>query len=325
MRFFLGIDGGGTRTRALVVDAEATVAGWGEAGAGNPNHARPEELHQHLQRAIEAALRRAGGETTQCAAAFAGLAGITTEPGREQARRLLADCGVGHALIAADHDIRIALAGGLAGRPGIAVIVGTGSSCYARAADGRTWQTGGWEALISDEGSGYFLGLEAMIAAARMADGRTAESPLRPAVFRWLGLEHIAEILPRIHDRGLARAEIAAFAPQVIQLATEGDAAAASILERGAALLAEMVEAAWRRLPTGEIPEVVITGGIGTAPTIYRDAIVAAIHRLLPAAEVMQPILPPAAGAVLLAMELAGQPVSDSFVERLKKFVQPHD
>jgi N-acetylglucosamine kinase-like BadF-type ATPase len=322
MQFYLGIDGGGTRTRAFAVNAEGTVAAWGEAGAGNPNHATPQELRQHLCSAIQLAFGRVGINAEQCAGAFAGLAGITTQDARQQVVRLVAECGLAHARIDADHDIRIALAGGLGGRPGTALIVGTGSSCYARAADGRTWQTGGWEALISDEGSGYFLGLEAMIAAARMADGRTAESPLKAAVFHWLGIQHISEILARLHDRGLSRAEIAAFAPEVIQFAVGGDTVAGQILDRGAALLAEMVEAAYRMLPTGPAPEVVITGGLGTARTIYRERIVQAIHRLLPAAEVVEPMLAPAIGAALLAMELAGQPAQPSLLERLKRFNQ---
>lgn len=322
MQFYLGIDGGGTRTRAFAVDAEGTTAGWGEAGAGNPNHATPEELRQHLGSAIQLAFRSLGISSAQCAAAFAGLAGITTGAARQEVVRLVSDCGLAHARIAADHDIRIALAGGLGGRPGIALIVGTGSSCYARAADGRTWQTGGWEALISDEGSGYFLGLEAMIAAARMADGRTAESPLKTTVFRWLGIGHISEILARLHDPGLSRADIAAFAPEVIQFAASGDTVAGEILGRGAALLAEMVEAAYRMLPTGPAPQVVITGGLGTARTIYRERIVGAIHQLLPAAEVMEPMLAPVIGGALLAMEMAGHSPQACLVERLKRFNQ---
>jgi len=320
MPFFLGIDGGGTRTRALVVDELGRRGAWGEAGPTNPNHVLTEQVRANLEEATGAALGKLGIRRTDCVSAFLGVAGVTTERGRCELQALLKTCGLEQATLGVDHDIRIALAGGLAGQPGIALIVGTGSSCYGRDAEGRTWQTGGWEALISDEGSGYFLARKAIAAAARMADGRTAESPLGARVFQWLEIETIADILPRIHDQGISRSEIAAFAPQVIALATQGDAEALAILDRGAHLLAEMVEANFRMLPTGPIPRVVITGGLGISPTLYRERIVSEIERLLPAAEMQEPLLPPAAGAALLAFEQTGQTVNAALSEKLRAF-----
>jgi glucosamine kinase len=317
--FYLGIDGGGTHTRAFLVDAAATRAGWGQAGLSNPNHAGLETVRANLEAAMDAAGRQAGASRAECASVFVGMAGVTTEPGRERFRELARQCGLGHARLGVDHDIRIALAGGLGARPGIALIVGTGSSCYGRAADGRTWQTGGWETLISDEGSAYFLGREAIAAAARMADGRQAESPLREGVFGWLGIGQVADLLPRVHEQKLSRSDIAAFAPQLIALAEGGDKAAMEVLDRGANLLAEMVAANHRMLPTGPHPDLVITGGLGTAATIYRRKIEAAMSRLLPGIRIHQPLLAPAVGAALLAMEQDGLVVSEELIEKLKR------
>ncbi|HEY5912284.1 MAG TPA: BadF/BadG/BcrA/BcrD ATPase family protein [Verrucomicrobiae bacterium] len=320
MPFFLGIDGGGTRTRAFLVDESGDKGAWGEAGATNPIHVTPEQVRTNLDEVVRRACAGAGIPRTECVSAFLGVAGVTTAEGRHKLQTVLQGCGLAHATVGVDHDIRIALAGGLAGQAGIALIVGTGSSCYGRAADGRTWQTGGWEALISDEGSGYFLGREAIAAAARMADGRTADSPLRARVFQWLEITTIADILPRVHNRGLSRSQIAAFAPALIQLAAQGDVEALSILDQGARLLAEMVEANFRMLPTSDFPRVVITGGLGTSKTLYRDKIVAEIQKLLPSAEIQDPLLPPAIGATLLAFEQAGRRVDPSFAERLRQF-----
>jgi glucosamine kinase len=320
MKLFLGIDGGGTRTRAFLTDAGGRRSAWGESGPSNPNHASAEEVRTNLERAILGAFHQLEVGLSDCVSVFLGMAGVTTEPGREEMRRLLQGCGLGHTTIGVDHDIRIALAGGLAGQPGIALIVGTGSSCYGRTADGRSWQTGGWEALISDEGSGYYLGREAISAAARMADGRQPESPLQARVFGWLGITRIADVLPRIHDQALSRSEIAAFAPQVIALAESGDAAAQDILDRGAQLLAEMVIANHRRLPTGPHPDVVITGGLGTARTRYRLKIEEAIRHDQPCARIWSPQLAPAVGGALLAMEQAGLPVAGEALESLKAF-----
>ncbi|MBI5384554.1 MAG: hypothetical protein HZA90_07675 [Verrucomicrobia bacterium] len=318
--FYLGIDGGGTHTRAFLVDDDATCAGGGQSGLSNPNHARADEVRANLEAAISGACQQAGAERANCVSVFVGMAGVTTELGREFCRDMARQCGLGHAKIGVDHDIRVALAGGLGGQPGIALIVGTGSSCYGRDAEGRTWQTGGWEALISDEGSGYFLGREAIAAAARMTDGRQAESPLQGRVFAWLGINAVADLLPRLQDRKLSRSDIAAFAPQLIELAHRGDLAALEILDRGAFLLAEMVAANHRKLPTGPHPDVVITGGLGTAETIYRRKVEEAIRRQLPAVCLHEPLLPPVMGAALLAMEQDGLPVTVELLNKLKRF-----
>jgi glucosamine kinase len=322
VRFFLGIDGGGTRTRAFLTEASGQRGGWGEAGLSNPNHATAGEAEANLEEAIAAACRKAQAERTDCVSVFVGMAGVTTEEGRRRTAEVVRQCGLNHARIGVDHDIRIALAGGLGGRPGIALIVGTGSSCYGRTSDGRTWQTGGWEALISDEGSGFWMGREAIGASARMADGRQGASSLGTQVFAWLEIDQVADLLPRIHDRGLSRSEIAAFAPRVVELAQAGDAAALNILERGAFLLAEMVAANHRRLPTGPHPDVVITGGLGTAGTLYRQKLEEALRSQLPTVQVNPPLLTPALGAALLAMEQTGLPVTPDRLETLKHFTK---
>jgi N-acetylglucosamine kinase-like BadF-type ATPase len=321
VRWFLGIDGGGTRTRAFLVEEDGAVGAQAEAGLSNLNHASNEEVRTHLATAINGACRQAGVEPAACHSAFLGMAGVTTESARAAFRALALACGLRHAQVGVDHDIRIALAGGLGGQPGVALIVGTGSSCYGRTAEGRTWQTGGWEALISDEGSGYFLGREAIAAAARMADGRAPETPLKARVFAWLRIDRIADILPRLHDQGLSRSDIAAFAPQLIALADQGDDAAREILQRGAGLLAELVVANHRQLPTGPGPEVVITGGLGTAPTAYQDLIRSAILAQLPEARLHLPLLPAVVGAAMLAMEQAGVALTSDRLQKLRSLV----
>ena len=90
--------------------------------------------------------------------------------------------------IGVDHDLRVALMGGLAGEAGIVLIAGTGSSCYGRDEQGRSWQAGGWGPVLDDPGSSYWLGRQAMIAAVRDHDGRGEPRRLRARVMDALGL-----------------------------------------------------------------------------------------------------------------------------------------
>ena len=128
----------------------------------------------------------------------------------------------------------------------------------------------------------------------------------------------MTELMHRIYDRGLSRTEIAAFAPQVVELAEKGDAASLDILDRGAALLAEITAANHRKLPTSPEPEMVITGGLGTAPTIYRKKIESAIRAGVPGVRLREALLSPVMGAALLALTQAGRPVTDGLVQGLK-------
>lgn len=319
MDLFLGIDGGGTHTRALVVEASGRVRGRGQSGTGNLHHAPRETVAGHLGDAIQQALATVPAKPGEIVAAFLGMAGVTSAGTANAFRGLAVEAGLERARIAVDHDIRIALAGGLAGRPGIALIVGTGSSCYGRTSDGQHWQTGGWGSLVADEGSGYDLSRRAMIEAVRMADGRTEPSAIQDAVFRWLGVQEVSGILARLYEQGIERDEIASFAPRVVELAADGDPVARAILRAGAAELGEMVAANHARLPTAPRPEVVVTGGLGTAPTLYREMIREAIFRVQPDARWCDAELDPVTGAALLALDLGGVGTSPEVVSRLRE------
>lgn len=318
MKLFLGIDGGGTHSRAFLADESGRIIAKGAAGTSNPSHASDEQLRHEFQTLLNAAFSQAKAGPEQCVSAFGGIAGVTCASTAERIISALKDSGLTEAKIGIDHDIRIALAGGLGGAPGIALIVGTGSSCYGRNSEGRTWQSGGWGSLIADEGSGHFLGHQAIVAAARMADGRLPASGFMDAVFSWLGIKDVAEILNRLYEVGIERHEIAAFAPQVIKFAEAGDAAAIDILDRGASELAFMVAANHTALPTSAEPAVAITGGLGTADTIYRGKIIAAIRAQVPSARIPDLFMSPTAGAVMLAFEQVEGRVRPEVLEAIR-------
>ena len=173
MNLYLGIDGGGTRTRAVLVDAHGGIHGEGEAGPANYHNVGLEGAAAALRRAAENAWQAAGRPFDAAAACFAGLAGI--KAGIDFSRLSDVAATVGLALpgrITVANDLHNALAGGLAGRPGVALIAGTGTNCLARDASGATFMCGGWGWLLDDRGGGIGLALAGLRAATRAADGR---------------------------------------------------------------------------------------------------------------------------------------------------------
>ena len=311
MAFFLGIDGGGTATRALLCDAGGRVLGTGRGGVANHLHAGWAGAADSVQAATAAAFAAAGLAPAPCAAAFLGMAATASDEARQRWRKTALELGLAatETAIGVDHDIRIALAGGLAGRPGIALIAGTGSSCYGRTAEGTTWQAGGWGSILDDGGGGYWLGLRAVGAAIRAQDGRGPTTALHDRVLARLQVSNLREIVTRLHDGTLVRHEMARLAEDVMACAAADDAAAQELLARGAGELAAMVRAVAGKLFPAAACEVVFAGSTATAPT-FAPLITAALACKVPTARVVPAELSPVAGAALLALELGGVKLS---------------
>jgi glucosamine kinase len=315
-RTFLGIDGGGTKTQAALCDENGRVLGAGLSGASGIDSVGAEAAAANIGAAITAARRQAGLETAPCDGVFFGMAGVVSAADQAIVHDIARSLGLGGA-VQVDHDIRIALAGGLSGRPGIALIAGTGSSCFGINAAGARWQAGGWGHLISDEGSSYWFGWNAIRLAAGACDGRW-ETALRAPVLRQLGIDDIGDLHQRLYSQGVTKAEIAAFAPLVIEAAAAGDALARVLIEQGMAELAQMVVAVARRLGWQEAPcAVTLTGGLWRAGDAVLAPFRTALAARLPQATVVLPALPPVLGACVLALQGAGIAVDEVVLRNL--------
>ncbi len=313
MKIFLGIDGGGTGCRAWLSDETGSVWGRGAGPQTNYHHAGWDGAEHALVTAVEAAWQNAGETPRPADAAFLGLAGVTAPSDRERFKGIAIRRNLARR-IEVDHDIRIALAGGLAGRPGIALIVGTGSACYGRAADGQTWQAGGWDAIADDVGSAYWLGLKAINRAVRAMDGRDPATSLQALVFAHFRITAADEIMQ--HLSGVSRREIAALAPEILQ-AAETDATANALCEEGARELALMVTTVAKEISPTPM-DAITAGSLGLAPS-YQARIRAALAQHSSTVTMTEALLPPVAGAVLLARELAGHDLDSVFIQTLQK------
>ena len=319
--YFIGVDGGGTNTRALIIASAGRGVGVGQAGPSNYQHVGIETAANNIRHAIDAAWRQAGMVPRPATGAFLGMAGVIGAADRATILSMATQLQIaapGHCGV--DHDIRILLAGGLGGEPGIALIVGTGSSCYGRDSVGRCVQVGGFGPLMDDLGSGYALGVQAMRATVFAADGRGPSTALTVPVLRFLGITGMEDFSRRVYHEGLTRAQIASLAPVVVSCANAGDAVANEILHQGAAELAKMVAIAIRRMGGERSVSVVIGGGLGEADTIYRQEILTSISSLAPKSEIKPLLFSPVAGAAILAMEVAGRKFGKVERENLKKF-----
>lgn len=307
MSYYLGIDGGGTNTRAVLLETSGRVVGVGRAGTSNNHNVGVEKATANLLAAAQAAWTMAGLHFQPAREAFLGLAGIGSKT--DIARMTAAAEGANLALeghLEVANDLHNALTGGLDNRPGIALIGGTGANCLGRDETGANFMCGAWGWLLGDQGSAYGIAFEGLRAAAKSADGRIPPTRLLHAAQAFYGAEEPGELLNRLYNTRWNPGNIAAFAPVVVHQAAEGDTAALHILEEGAKELAILVTTTSRALDFPDGPAVILLGGCITSGPPYQPMIETAILRGCPNAQIQRPALGPLHGAALNVLRRAG-------------------
>jgi glucosamine kinase len=315
---YIGIDSGGTATRALLADRTGRIHGVGHAGSANRNHYTQDQVRGNLREAIV----MARGDHPMSGASltvFLGMSGVSIESDRREIAEIVREIPeVGpDAGVVVDNDTVAGLTGGLSGRPGIALIAGTGSACLGVNAHGERWLCGGWGALADDVGSAPWVGLRALQAAARAEDGRRGPTTLRNIVFDFLGLAEPRQLISRLHNQGLERADLGRLAPLVVEACENGDAAAAMILREAAVQLSALASVTARRLFGSAPCEMILVGGFALSGPPFQAMLTDRIHQDTPNLHVVVPELSPVQGAVLEALRADGVPWTPSVLANL--------
>lgn len=321
-QLILGIDGGGTSTRVVLASRNGEVLGFGRSGPSNYDDVGIEKTRENIKLAVEQAWNKSGLPQRPADSAFLGMAGVVSDSDRSIISEITASLGLASMdFVGIDHDIRIALAGGLALKPGIVIIAGTGSSCYGRNAEGQSCRVGGWGYLLDDGGSSYYLGIEAIKAVVRSEDGRMGSTTLAEKVLAKLGIKEMQDLMHRIYSPRMSRTEIASLAPVVLETAQQGDAIAQKIVGDGLNELALLVKIAAQRLNlTTAGLNVTAVGGLAHSGDYYKSGLYAAIYSQLPGVQILEPVLSPVFGAALLAIEMLGVQPSSEVISKFQQF-----
>jgi N-acetylglucosamine kinase-like BadF-type ATPase len=256
MNYILGVDGGGTKTLALLGDLDGNVLARGVSGASNYNAVGFDAACSALESAIHMARKEYPGEIS---ALCLGLAGA----GRKEDRERFQDWAVDKfpkTMVKVVNDAEILLMSDVPTGPALALICGTGSIVYGRTVTGELIRAGGWGYLFGDEGSGYAIGLAALRAVMQAHDNRGSETLLSELVLERYGLSTPPELVPTIYGAESPRSELATLSDLVEQAAGRADSVAIAILEESSRELARAIAAVYPKLGTATAP-LVITGG----------------------------------------------------------------
>ncbi len=296
--FALGVDGGGSKTLAVIVNASGEEVGRGLAGSANYNAVGLEAAVQHISTAVEQATRMAHCQLPLRNAWF-GLAGVD--------RKIDFDLFQPHLSTFAEHvrltnDAELLLAG-LEHAVGVALVAGTGSIALGRDAAGHRARAGGWGHILGDEGSGYTIAQQALQATMRAVDGRGPQTILLERILQYWNISQADQIITQVYGEE-DKARIASLSALVLLSARAGDQVAATIVQHAARELALTVHAVCQSLefPGKEIP-LALGGGLLINEADFCTQVIQQIRHYQPIGQVAlvaQPTLSAARAALHL-------------------------
>jgi N-acetylglucosamine kinase-like BadF-type ATPase len=296
----LGVDGGGTKTDAVVCDTTGAVRGFGTSGRGNWEYSGIEVATASLGEAVALALADAGVGAEQVACSVFALAGLDWPIDLDRLAPMVSQLGLGGPFELVN-DAFAALRAGCRHEHGVVSIAGTGTVTAGRNRAGETFRT--MAIGFGERGGGSDLVREGLNAIARSRHGQAPPTLLEERFLAALGCATADELFEAItrHDLDVP----AELAPLVLGAAADDDPAAVVIAhEMGDALAAAVVGVARRLGMDGEIFEVVRAGGVHTAGSVPLEAaFVETLESSCPAAIPVMLAAPPAIGAAMLALE----------------------
>ena len=299
-RYVLGIDGGATKTLAAVLDLQEGILHLGHAGPSNEDAVGTRLAVKAILDATDQALAGACIAHAQLASAVVAVAGTDTA----SIDRHLHDTRPDHWIVV--NDVVGAWATATGARPGVGAISGTGSNVFGVGADGRTWRAGGWGHLLGDEGSGYWLGAQSIVAALHDRDGSGPPTALSDAALAFFGSGSVEALAASVYTTPLTKGEVAAFAVETSRLAHAGDVVARELFTRAAELLGTQIRAVVANTGlTGDFP-VGLIGSAFRAGEVFVSPLTDVIREFAPAARLFPVEMAPVGGSLLLALRACG-------------------
>ncbi len=309
MALYLAIDAGGTKTDYVLAD-ETMVLARSRSGTVKRLRASAEQARKHLSAGLLELAARSGRSLAQVTRTCIGTAGESVPLVADFLREGLAAHVSGSLLLVGD--VEIALDAAFHGGPGALVLAGTGSNVAGRDSSGRLHNRGGWGPALSDQGSGYRIGLTALRAVFLAIDeGRTSQ--LRPAILNHWRLPSLEALIQ--HSNATPPPDFSELVHVVVQAAEAGDAVAREVLQQQGEELAYLVRLLLRVLHPGDagaVPQIACAGSILEHVSPVRNAMLQAVRNEFPAVRMLPGVVDPIDGALWRARN------QDAFHERLQ-------
>ena len=298
MAFFLGIDGGASKTSCVLGD-EQTILGRGIAGSSNVIRVGEATARESLTYSILQACSAAGISPSQITSTCVGVAGSERDEVRVPIQRFVGEVVAGAVQILGD--MVVALQAAFGDGPGVIVVAGSGSIAYGRSASGDTGRAGGWGFAVSDEGSGYWIGRRAIATCLRTGDAQGKwDCELLSEVMDLLDVSTREQLILKVNAS--PPPNFASLAPAVLALSDRGDATAQSVLSAAGEELAALATVVLKRLfmNVASVP-VAMSGGVFSNSAFVRQVFYNCLLAAFPPATLNPSVIDPVLGALELA------------------------
>ena len=295
MTYFLGLDAGGTSTRAALADGER-ILGRAKSGSIKVMRVSAAVAEANLRALLEEVAKSSGVPIASVASACVGTAGNTVSTVTGWIWQTLGPMLRGDLVVCGD--VEIALDAAFPGEAGVLVMAGTGSNTLGRTSKGELLSVGGWGPLLADEGSGHWIGLRALRGSIREHDEQGHSKLLTALAAEWK-VETLEQVVEMAH--AVPPPDFAALTRVVVETAKSGDRLAQSVLLAGGRALGEDASLALRKVlaldPTAP-RRVAFTGSVLENIALVRDAMLAEVEREHPGALVLPNAVDPIEGAL---------------------------
>lgn len=301
-KLFLGVDGGGTKTQAVLIDGAAKILAGGVAGASNPVRVGIEKAVANISAAVAIACDKIHQNPSKISSATLGLAGVRREDLRQRiSERITETLKIEAVQVVTDAEI--ALYGAVKDKFGLVVIAGTGSICLGKNSSGETYSAGGWGPLAGDEGGAARIAREALRAIAKASDGRGPKTKLAAVALDYFRAGKPDDLVIAIYAPQIDNLKIAGFARLVFQAAIGGDRVAVKIMNNAGRELGLAAMAVIKKLKLGGVKfPIAKVGSVFDAEPFVSTKLMETVWKVSPKAYLIDPVLAPAEAAANMAI-----------------------
>lgn len=302
-KYFLAVDGGGTKTDAICADDHGAVVGRGLGGPTNLTSTSVGAASFNLIEAIRQAVETLP-ESDQIGfeVLVMGLAGIDSQKEYEEAyevfHRAIAHYKIKKFILM--NDSLIALKNGTDNDSAVILIAGTGSICYGVNSKGEVAKTSGMDYLLTDQGSGYDIGRHILREAVKSYDGRCAKSLLEAMVCEHFKIGSIADLKNAVYHPPLTKIEVAELAPLCTKAYEKGDKVAKDILDWTVSDILVMIKTVVEKLKLDNY-DLVLSGAV-TRVDYIKKGVTTLLQKEHSNVNIIIPTSDPVFGALKIAM-----------------------
>lgn len=302
-KYYIGIDGGGTKTAGVIGNNYGEIVGYTMAESTNIQVKGLDSVKTTLMNMISILRKQAKIELNDINTIYLSLSGAGRELEKNLIIKSLEEYKLHRIKVIVENDAICALASGTYGESGIVLIAGTGSIsyCYNKKTNELN-RVGGWGYVLGDEGSGYDIGRQALVAIMKSYDGRGKSTQLTEALKKHLSLRHETDIIPYVYQNLEMRSNIASLAKVVFEVARSGDDVAIEIINNSIDSLIELVKGAFLLIDKKQYkPPIVLCGGL-FSNLEFKDNVIIKLKKTYPSNEIIIPKFPPVIGAYVLSL-----------------------